>query len=204
MKVSTLPTDATSFPKVFRWRIPHLPSGDSVEFTFHAMEPRWSERSYVAALYNSERVIVEKVEGEPAPTKRSDTEKMWLVGAAFVFALGVFLLLAAWRFAVLFPSESFTVVKEGGCDLRVVTTYNRVEPGSDIRVIQYRIFNIGQSCIVKSDQFDPKGPFTIGAGDIITRERLAQSRPKLVETEVYVGVTGTTLKKTLVPLHCEP
>ena len=203
IKVEATPTDATAFPTVFRWRIPHLPSGDSVEFTFQAVDP--PSESYVAALYNSDRVIVERVEGEPAPTKRSDTWKVPLT-LLIVGGSAMLLLLAGQRFGVIHlpPYDSLTVVKEAGCDLRVVSSFSLYEQDSSTRVIEHRIFNAGQSCVVKSDQLDPKGPFTIGAGDTVTRQRLAQSRPKLVQTEVLVGATGTAPKKTLVQLYTEP
>jgi hypothetical protein len=200
LKLDTVPTDARAYPTVFRWRIPHLPSGDSVEFTFQAVDP--PSESYEVALYNSDRVIVERVDGEPAPARNS---KVWQVVAlvGFIGAGSGFgaLLTEAVRFR---QADKLTAVKEAGCDLRVLTSYNRFQPGSDIRVIQNRIFNLGQSCVVQSDQIDPKGPFTIGAGDTVTRERLAQSRPKLVQTEVSVGATGAPLKKTVIPLYAEP
>jgi hypothetical protein len=102
IKVDTLPTDATAFPTVFRWRIPHLPSGDSVEFTFLAVDPR--SESYEVALYNSDRVIVERVEGEPAPTKRSDNMKVWLV-PSFTFGLTAFLMGALWWLGLFGPRD---------------------------------------------------------------------------------------------------
>jgi hypothetical protein len=205
LKLDALPTDATAFPTVFRWRIPHLPSGDSVEFTFQAVNPQ--SESYVVALYNSDRVIVERVEGEPAPTKKPDHGKTLLIILLF-FGLGVFLVVVEKGIDSRLgygANDSLTVVKEAGCDLRVVSSFDRYEPpDSTTRIIRHRIFNAGQNCVVKSDQLDPKGPFTIGAGDTVTRERLSQSRPKLVKTEVSVGATSSTLKKTLVPLYCEP
>jgi hypothetical protein len=200
IKVDTLPTDATAFPRVFRWRIPHLPSGDSVEFTFQAVDPR--SESYEVALYNSDRVIVERVEGEPAPTKMPGNLKVFLSISAIV-GLAAFLTVAL-QWLRIGPYEKFTVVKEAGCDLRVMSSFNRYQPDSNTRVIEHRIFNAGPSCVVKSDQLDPKGPFTIGAGDTVTRQRLAQSRPKLVQTEVFVGATNATLQKTLIPLFAEP
>jgi hypothetical protein len=202
-KIDTLPTDATAFPTVFRWCIPHLPSGDSVEFSFQALDQQ--SESYVVALYNSERVIVEKVEGEPAPIKSPHNWKALLFPFSAVGSL-MLLLLAGARYGVVVlpgPVDSLTVVKEAGCDLRVLSSFNRYEQDSNTRVIEHRIFNAGQTCIVKSDQLDPKGPFTIGAGDTVTRQRLAQSRPKLVQTEVFVGITSTALKETLIPLYVE-
>jgi hypothetical protein len=201
LKVDASPTDATAFPTVFRWRIPHLPSDDSVEFTFHAENPE-SEK-YVVALYNSDRVIVEKVEGEPAPTRKPER---WKLPLAILLLTGFLVLLVStgsW-YGIIGPIDRLTVVKEAGCDLRVVSSFARYEQDSNTRVIQHRIFNAGQNCIVSSDQLDPKGPFTIGAGEVITRERLALSRPKLLQVEVSVGATGTTPKKTLIPLYAEP
>jgi len=197
-KVDASPTDATAFPTVFRWRIPHLPSDDSVEFTFHAENP--ASEKYVVALYNSDRVIVERVEGEPALTRATGNWKLPLIGTG----VALLVVLTGWWFGFLGPFDRLTVVKEAGCDLRVVSSFVRYEQDSNTRVIQHRIFNAGQSCVVSSDQLDPKGPFTIGAGEAITRERLALSRPKLIEIEVSVGATGTTPKKTIIPLYAEP
>jgi hypothetical protein len=200
IRVDVLPPDAVTFPTVFRWRIPQLPSGDSVEFTFQAANPR--SEDYEAALYKNDRVIVEKVKGEPVPIK-SVRDKTWLVFPLAVVIAVVLWLTLTWL-GVGRPVDELTVVKEAGCDLRVVSSFNRYEQESNTRVIQNRIFNAGQTCVVKSDQLDPKGPFTIGAGDTVTRERLVQSRPKLVQTEVFVGVSNATLTKTFVPLYAEP
>jgi hypothetical protein len=204
LKVDASPTDGTAFPTVFRWRIPHLPSDDSVEFTFQAENP--ASEKYVVALYNSERVIVEKVEGEPAPIKSPQNWKALLVILSAAGSLWL-LLLAGARYGIIVvpgPVDSLTVVKEAGCDLRVLSSFARYEQDSNTRVIQHRIFNAGQSCVVSSDKLDPKGPITIGAGEAITRERLALSRPKLVQIEVSVGATGFTPKKTIIPLYSEP
>lgn len=110
VKVNAVPTDATAFPTVFRWRIPHLPSGDSVEFTFYAVDPK--SDSYEVALYNSDRVIVEKVEGEPAATKRTDNWKFLTAillvagSAALIVAAGSWLGVAVYEsFETNWPSD---------------------------------------------------------------------------------------------------
>ena len=199
-KIETSPPDAIAFPAVFRWLIPQLPSGDSVEFTFQAESPR--SEDYEAALYNNDRVIIEKVKGEPAPIK-SVHRRDWLVIPIALLVAVVLWVTLSWL-GVMSPVDKLSVVREAGCNLRIVSSFSRYEQDSNTRIIQNRIFNAGQSCVVKSDQLDPKGSFTIGAGDTVTRESLAQSRPKLVQTEVFVGATGTTLKKTLIPLYAEP
>jgi len=48
LTIDALSTDP--WKKAFRWRIPHLPSGDSVEFTFRAVDP--AAELYGVALYN--------------------------------------------------------------------------------------------------------------------------------------------------------
>jgi hypothetical protein len=205
IRVDTVPTDTQWHPSVFRWRIPHLPTDDSVEFTFQAVNTR--SESYVVALYNSDRVIVETVKGEPAP-KRIMTSDSWMFSLGMVLVIGLATAVgmtgARLVLGPLGSVDTLTVVKEAGCDIRVVTSYDHYEQGSETRVIKDRIFNAGQSCVVQSNQLDPKGPFTIGAGDTVTRERLSQARPKLVQNEVYVGATGAPLKKTIVPLYAEP
>jgi hypothetical protein len=54
--------------KAFRWLIPHLPSGDSVEFSFQAIAPPSGE--FITALYNAERVVIERVAGEPRSAEK--------------------------------------------------------------------------------------------------------------------------------------
>jgi hypothetical protein len=66
-KTAPIPTDAVvaqPWKKGFRWRIPHLPSSDSIEFSFKAVNPPSSD--YEVALYNVDRVVIEKSKGEPA------------------------------------------------------------------------------------------------------------------------------------------
>jgi hypothetical protein len=64
--------------------------------------------------------------------------------------------------------------------------------------------NTGQNCVIQSEQFDSDGPLTIKAGDTITRERLAQSRPKLADIEVSVNAANNAPKKTVVHLYVAP
>jgi hypothetical protein len=79
-KTALVPTKAGAveppWKRTFRWIIPHLPSGDSVEFTFRAVDP--SSDKYEVALYKADRVIVNKVQGEPAaPTNRELSRVSW-------------------------------------------------------------------------------------------------------------------------------
>jgi hypothetical protein len=199
IKLDAVPTDP--YPTAFRWRIPHLPSGDSVEFTFQALDP-WSE-DYEVALYNSERVIVEKVYGEPAATRIShfspDLASLMAV-AILISATGV----AVSLLFLITGRDKLTAIKEAGCDLQLVSSYERYEHYSDVRIIRHRIFNVGQSCVIQSDQFDPNGPLTIKAGDTVTRESLSPSRPKLSDIEVSVNAPNAAPQKAVVKIYVAP
>jgi hypothetical protein len=59
------------------------------------------------------------------------------------------------------PNDKFTVIKEAGCDLRVVSQFGYRDQNSRTRIIEHNIFNAGQGCVVQSDELDLKGPFTI-------------------------------------------
>jgi hypothetical protein len=201
VRVGAVPTEGSDYPTVFRWRIPHLPSGDSVEFTFQAVDP--TTHDYEVALYNSERVIVEKVEGEPAPAKDYHNLQTAVLGGAMVAFVAVSAFIAVEHRLGL-PNDVLTVVKDAGCDLQVVSTYDRYSPGSSVRKIQHRIYNVGQSCVIQSEQFDPNWPLTIRGGETITRESLAQSRPKLTDIEVSVNASNTAPKKTIFRLFVAP
>jgi hypothetical protein len=64
------------------------------------------------ALYNSDRVIVERVEGEPAPTRMSGNLKLFLA-ISIIVVLAAFLTVALQWLGIA-PYEKFTVVKEAG------------------------------------------------------------------------------------------
>jgi hypothetical protein len=69
-KTAPVPADAVvtePWKKGYRWRIPHLPSTDSIEFTFRAVNP--ASGDYEVALYKSGSVVIEKSKGEP-PRKK--------------------------------------------------------------------------------------------------------------------------------------
>jgi hypothetical protein len=196
-----VPNNHASSETIFRWQIPHFPSGDSVEFTFQAVNPETTD--YEVALYKSERVIVEKAVGEPDITKKSAN---WgtAFGIGFIGLLLALLLIVAQQLTIANSIDKLAVVKEGGCDLRIFSTYDRISQGSSIRTIQTRVYNEGHSdCIVAFELFDPKGPLTIAAGETVTRERLSQSRPKLTSAELSVGPTASTLKKTSALIYVE-
>ena len=133
----------------FRWRIPHLPAGDSIEFTFRAVNP--PSGNYEVALYNSDAVIIEKVIGEPPPKTTSASMGGWIaIAGALVVSIVFGWLIASGRL-VNSSGEKFSAIKEGGCDLRVVSLYDQFGThfNSPWR-IKDRIFNAGtQGCIIQ-------------------------------------------------------
>ena len=101
--------------KAFRWTIPHLPTGDSVEFTFRAVDP--SSESYEAALYRSQGVVLGKIVGEPPPKKRYAGA---IVAFSLLFSLFGLLLWAVFTGRpVSGRGEKLTTINLAGCDLRV-------------------------------------------------------------------------------------
>ena len=178
-KTAPEPVDATvtsPWKKGFRWRIPRFPSTDSMEFNFKAVNP--ASEDFEVLLYNTDRVVIEKLKGEPSPQKSS---RVWKWVWALMGVVGLFGVLIGVTLNLMFPAYGNLLIeiKEGGCDLRVISSFERYE-GEVWKgpwQIKYRVFNAGtQSCIVQSDQLDAKGPLTLGPGETIERERLGQFR----------------------------
>ncbi len=200
LNVDAIPTE--SWKKAFRWRIPHLPSGDSVEFTFRAVDP--TSELYEVALYKGDRIIIEKLVGEPAPKRRLGEGQIILLLLGLL-GCGLFM---GWIFGYRFipeSSERLTTVKLAGCDLRVVSLYDRYGRSFNSPwQIKNRIINVGtESCVVRSVQLDARGPFTIEPGAISEREVITERDPMLVNFEASVGTTNTTPTKTQFQLYAE-
>jgi hypothetical protein len=187
--------------KAFKWTIPHLPAGDSVEFTFRAVDP--SSEKYEAALYGSVGVVLQKVVGEPPP-KKTYTLPIALSSLLFGFLAVLFWALATGRIQSG-SGERVTAIKLAGCDLRVVSFYDPygTRTNSPVR-IKHRIFDVGaKDCLIQSEAMNLTTPVTIKPGDVFERERISESLPQLVDIEISVGATSTSLTKTTVPLFVE-
>jgi hypothetical protein len=174
-----------------RWQIPHLPSGDSVEFTFRAVDPPSAD--YAVALYKNDRIILDKVVGEPvAPKSRRLT--YYIFPATMLTVLMIVISLA-----LMYPEHGSitTAIKGAGCSLNITSSWEaqpslRIPPSGPWR-INHRILNSGlQTCIVQSEQLDAEGTFTLGPGKIDERERLSIHLPKLVDIAVSVGTPNIT------------
>jgi hypothetical protein len=57
---------AEAWKKALRWQIPQFPRGDSVEFSFQAVDP--SSEAFEVCLYNVDNVVIQRTQGEPPET----------------------------------------------------------------------------------------------------------------------------------------
>jgi hypothetical protein len=183
--------------KAFRWKIPHLPSGDSVEFTFQAVRP--SSENYEAALYRCEGVVFERVVGEPPPRNKQRI-------ANIVFAVTMTLLFTALGILVTklgTSGERLTTVSSAGCDLQVISLYDRY--GQDWNSpwrIKQRVLNVGsQDCVFKSEKINVLNLSTIKPGEVLEREKLSEDAAKLLDVEISVGVSSSSLRTTTIPVY---
>lgn len=122
-QVETTPTPP--WGKAFRWKISHLPSGDSVESSFQAIDPSSSEVE--AALYHSQGVVLEKVIGEPAPPKTNPWIYVGAFGGGIVLAIGIWLF-GRQSLADVLRNERATAVNAGGCKLSVKSSVVNTSP----------------------------------------------------------------------------
>jgi hypothetical protein len=202
--------------KAFRWRIPHLPSGDSVEFTFRAVDP--SSDDYEAALYRSEGVVLERIIGEPPPRKRTSVSDliMYICLAVVLSASVVFYFVERQEdrtIASLINSlpgrserksldERVNPIRLAGCNLIVISSAD----GSGGRwLITSRVINLGvQACGMRPKNGESIGPDTIPANATSKRESFSEKQPQLVDEEISVHSANSSPATTTVPIYVVP
>jgi hypothetical protein len=183
---------ADPWKKAHRWRIPHLPSTDSIEFNFRVVNP--VSEAYEVALYNSDRVVVEKTKGEPRPPRGLGQE--WRSSALFSAFFAAFLALLTGASMFLWPTGSRNVatVGEGGCGLTVISSFDQVSisswPWTGPWEISHRILNTGvQKCVLESSEFTGAS-ITIPPGQELRRTSYSKSRPKLTPQTIIFDANG--------------
>jgi hypothetical protein len=192
-----VPVDAAiaePWKKGFRWQIPHLPSTDSVEFSFRAIDPPSDE--YEVALYKSDRVILERSAREIERSSARWARRLGnIVGGRAISAASLALLLL-----LVFgnPGEKSSSFSGAGCSLMLQSSYAHVSQDAALWAgpwdISYRVLNIGnQSCVVRSDQLAPQ-PVTIVPGVDFRRSVYSIARPRLVPYEISFGAEGMVQK----------
>ena len=186
----------------FRWRIPHLPSGDSVEFTFQAIDP--SSEKFEAALYHPDGVILERVEGEPIAEKREQARHKQLALSLFGAIAVPGAIFAILGLINASSKNSMAVVRLSGCELRVVSSTETYDPNAVLfwRVpsrLKYRFLNSGATdCVIQSTKMMVANPTVIKRGEVLEKEAFSQGRPEVTDVEISVGtnssVTATTVR----------
>lgn len=190
----------------YRWRIPELPPGDSIEFTFRAVDP--SSAEYEVALYNGGQIVIEKSKGEPA-AKQLDF--IGIIGKEGIIAV-IFLAVAMAYFGFLISKsiidrvrEEATVVDWAGCSLNVTTSSGLVKPSlfwlsrPGPWSITSFIMNTGpRKCLLKwesssGDAFtlDPGSSVEVGGG-------YTDAKPRLASVGLLFGPDGPKNKATVM------
>jgi hypothetical protein len=190
--------------KRFRWRIPHLPAGDSVEFTFRSINPKSVE--YEVALYNTDSVVIEKIVGEPAPKQNvARNVGAWIaMGAACCLLVFILFLVVTGRL-VGSSGEKFSNVEQADCSLRIVSLYDQY--GQQLRSpwrIKDRIFNAGAfPCVIEAPDIEPKGSFTVAVGEVFEKEWIVEQVPVAKSVPITVHGRPNETASISVPIYTE-
>jgi hypothetical protein len=201
-------TPSPPWQSAFRWVIPHFPSGDSVEFTFQAINPQSQE--YAAALYKADGLILEHVVGEPN-LSGSKTFVGFLLRDT-IFRILISILIAALSFALItklreLPDQA-TVIKLAGCELDVLST-SKVDENDPIATwrrapaqIKYRLVNVGTGdCLVQSPAILLANPIMVRPGETLEKESYSQGKPKLTDVDVLLGSNSSSIAKGTAPVY---
>ncbi len=101
--------------------------------------------------------------------------------------------------------EKFNTVREGGCELRVISLYDQygTQFNSPWR-IKDRIFNTGpNSCVIQSTEINPKGPVTISGGEVFEKEWIVERVPIPKTIQFSAGVAGAVASTSSVTVYGE-
>lgn len=200
-KTSPIPIDAVvskPWKEGFRWRIPELPSSDSIEFTFRAVDP--SSDDYEVALYNGGQVVIEKAKGEPA----TNGGKRSLAYLASIVAFAAFITSLLGLFASAFAGQQHTktyLVEDGGCSLKVSTEYTQVItswwPWKGPWKISSTIENIGnQECVVQPDPALGKLKSLSPDDELFLQTMFSDGTPSLARSPIIFAPPGANGKAT--------
>jgi hypothetical protein len=186
-KTALLDVDAratTPWKKAFRWIIPHLPSGDSVEFTFRAVDP--PSDAYDAALYKSEGIILKRVVGE-LPQDRADKHVWISVGFALI---SLCLTIYTFRIAKLVesldvPVDQVTILHLAGCEIKLDSSVEQTNNG--FWRLRYQIDNVGdRPCTVRATKISPE-QISLEQGRGWNTNKAAALRPRVESIAVSIS-----------------
>ena len=193
----------------FRYCIPELPPGDSIEFTFRAVDP--SSAEYGVALYNGGQVVIKISKGEPEARR---SELFGRVAILFVTFTCILTILTIFKYLWKSPSAptsapqtasivtKATVIDWAGCSLNVDTTSEEMNSGPPTQEGPWRIdsyiMNTGtRRCFLKwgSSQGDS---FPIEPGNSVeVMGEYVNTKPILTSVELLFGPDGPKNKATV-------
>jgi hypothetical protein len=198
-KTIPIPADALvtePWKRGFRWRIPELPSTDSVEFTFRAVDAPSDE--YEVALYGSGQVVVEKSKGEPkVGGAQTETIGLGFIRSAFMSIPTLLVVVGMWFVVSANHTDKVTNVSSAGCSLNFTASVRQVQysmwPWQGPWHLYLEVLNVGdQRCFVGlskglSDHvpIDPGGSSSLEQG-------YSTTKPKLSDRGVFFGLDSPT------------
>jgi hypothetical protein len=190
----------------FRYCIPELPPGDSIEFTFRAVDP--SSAEYNVALYNGQQVVIKISKGEPEARRSELWAKVAILFATFACILAIPTIVKyLWKSPSAPQTASIvtktTVVNWAGCYLSVDTTSE--EMNSDLpthegpwRIDSYIINTGTRRCFLKWE-FSQGDSFTIEPGNSVkVMGEYINTKPILTSVELLFGPDGPKNKATVM------
>lgn len=184
----------------YRWRIPEFPPGDSIEFTFRAIDALSDE--YEVALYGGGQVVIEKSKGEPIVNESTISRRRSI---ALIFWMIVAVVWAGFyglRIMSDPTGSKETYIEWAGCSLNVTSSSRQVNfsfisqagPWS----LNADILNTGsRKCFVKWES-DPGNPVTIEPSRTLFLEtEYTSMKPRLVSQGLLFGPDGPMNKATV-------
>jgi len=185
----------------YRWRIPELPPGDSIEFTFRAVDP--SSDEYEVALYNGGQIVIEKSKGEPRE-KQINSNLTTIVPIVLMVACLTIFAFMIYKTIVDRARHESTIIDWAGCNLMVSTTYDLVNAKffslsqSGPWSFNSDIMNTGnRKCFLKWQSSSGNG-FTVDPGsDVTVDQGYTNNRPRLAQVGLLFGLDSPINKATV-------
>jgi hypothetical protein len=200
-KTTPVPVNAEisePWKKGLRWRIPEFPPGDSIEFTFRAVDALSDE--YEVALYSGSQVVIEKSKGEPTSNRVSVFAKL---AGIIPFALSLTAVVFVVMNALLSPTgNKVTNIDFAGCSLNVTSTSYQVNSNFFSQQGPWElggnVLNIGsRKCFVKWESVSGN-PVTIEPGDsIFFTKTYTNTKPRPVSEVLLFGPDSPSNKATV-------
>jgi len=187
----------------YRWRVPELPPGDSIDFTFRAVDP--SSDEYEVALYNCGQVVIEKSKGEPAAKRLNLIGKPEIIFYTFIVAFVAFFGFVMFKSIADRGRQEVTVIDWAGCNLNVTTSSYLVNSKlfsfsqSKTWSVISDVTNTGtQKCFLKWESSSEDG-FTVdsGSSDVVYSGYM-NTKPILAPVKLLFGPDAPGNKATVM------